>query len=46
MLQQKAPNMQRRIWTALRRMFAKIDHRETPWTALSDAEKFDRLRER
>jgi len=27
-------------------MFAKVDHRERRWTELSDAERFDRLRER
>jgi len=38
--------MQRLIRTVLRRMFTKVDHRETPWTELSDGERFDRLRKR
>jgi len=46
MLHLNAPTMQRRIRTVLLLMFGKVDHRERPWTELSDAEMFDRLRER
>jgi hypothetical protein len=45
-MQQEAPTMQRCIRIVLRRMFAKVDHRETPWNDLSDGERFDRLRKR